>query len=141
MSTFIISKYNKPDETKTSETQNDQVNTDGKNDKEELIIQVSGTISEIVARALNKALGNSIDIEVKQEESNSNIKAISTEDINKTPASTFNSIKKDDILFIHSKGFNTATEEWFLSNLANKTPKVFYTLEHFVSYVKTSLNV
>lgn len=147
MPTFVLKKYQ--EETTDTNTSGDNTNTpENTNEQEEapkeLTINVIGPISEIVANALNKAFSNRIEVEIKEEnssENSENIKAISTEDINKDPLTTFNLINKDDIVFIDTnhKGFTTAKEEWFLTNIENKTKNIFYTIESLITHIENKL--
>lgn len=144
MPTFILKKYenNKQDAPNGSET---KANTDeiesNKEENKDLIITISGTIAEIVCKALNKTLDNKIIIEQTEKYSSPEATAVSTEDINKDPISTFNDIQKDSVIFIHNRGFKTTKEEWFLTNISNKSSSVHYSVEGFVSYVKTRLGI
>lgn len=138
MTTFVLKKYEEivNDETKSKEEIE-------KEEPKEISIQVEGSVSEIVANALQNVLGKKLHIEeiTDEVETETNVKAISTEDINKDPALTFNSIKKDDIVFINTKGFVTAKEEWFLMNISNKTDKVFFSVESLIKHLRTALGV
>lgn len=138
MPTFVLKKYDDPKEAKVDEEQKKE-----KDEKEELTITVLGTISEIVANALNKALKNTnVEIEeVEKNEDNSNIKIVSTEDINNDPISAFKFIKDNDVVFIDNRGFKTAKEDWYLTNIPNKTTKVFFTVEGFIKYITSALGI
>lgn len=146
MPTFLLKKYN--------ETSTDQVNKENSehsdikkeeqiNEPEEMKITVTGTISQIVATALQKVLYNTqihmdeIDGEVKD----SQVKAISTENINKEPIETLRFIENNDFVFIHTNGFTTTQEEWFLTNINNKTKNIVYTLESFINHVKKHFKI
>lgn len=140
MPTFILKKY---DDTKEANTNEEQKAEDIKKE-EELTITVLGTVSEIVANALNKVLKNT-NIEIQEvndtENQNSDIKVVSTEDINNDPITAFRFIKDNDIVFINNRGFTTDKEEWYLTNIANKTNNVFYTVESFISYITSRLGI
>lgn len=139
MTTFTLKKY---EENKEQDQQTQQAALNADQQKEELTVSVVGSISEIVAKALHKALAHDVEIQEQPEGEAGNTKAISTEDINSAPLDTFNSINKDDAVFIHSEnGFKTKEEEWFLTNIGNKTENVFYTLESFIQYIKRTLKV
>lgn len=141
MTTFVLKKYETTDPEQTSQ-QAPAMNEDTQ--KEELTVSVVGSISEIVANALYKALAHKVHIHETPDTNlgeTNDTKAISTEDINSAPLDTFNSIKKDDVVFIHNKGFKTAQEEWFLTNIPNKTANVFYTVESFINHIKLKLNL
>lgn len=143
MPTFLLKKYN---ETPTENVNQESVpQTETEQQKEEdkvpdsMTITVSGSISQIVATALNKVLQNTyVHIkEIEGDDQSANVKAISTENINKQPVDTLRNIHDNDFLFIYTKGFTTAQEEWFLTNVANKTNNIVYTLESFIKYIKT----
>jgi len=138
MTTFVLKKYEEK-----KDLENKSQPTENKSEKapEHLMITVTGSISEIVANALNKVLGKDVDIQEQDKDTESNIKAISTENINNAPLETFNSIQKDDVVFIYNNGFKTQKEEWFLTNIGNKTENVFYTLESFIRYIQKRLNL
>lgn len=139
MTTFILKKYEENPEQKAGPTE-EQKNEAAK--QEALSITVVGSISEIVAKALQKALAKEVDIQEQPDMAPTQTKAISTEDINNAPLDTFRSINPDDTVFIHSEhGFSTAEEEWFLTNLGNKTKNVFYTVESFITHIKKQLNL
>ena len=138
MTTFVLKKYNQ------EKNINEPNPTEEKKEEapEELTITVTGTISEIVANALNKAFASKVDIEeVAEDDRDADIKAVSTENINTDPLVTFESIHKGDIVFIHNQGFKTAAEEWFLTNIPNKTSNVFYTIESFIKFVKNKFKI
>jgi len=145
MPTFILKKYNQEENKPIENTpgENTPEGTVSAGEKEEqLSISVTGSISQIVATALHKVLDNKASIEeVPDQTSETPVKAISTEDINNTPLDTFNSINKDDTVFIHNTGFKTVAEEWLLTNISNKTTNVFYTIESFIAFVKTKLKI
>lgn len=139
MTTFILKKYaeNKDEQNAEAKQQAEQAAKD-----DQMSITVVGSISEIVAKALYKALDNKVEVTEQPDDQAGQTKAISTEDINSAPLETFNSINKDDAVFIHSaNGFKTSQEEWFLTNIGNKTSNVFYTVESFISYIKRKLNL
>lgn len=132
MTTFILKKYEDNKENITTKEKEDTSNND-------LLITIDGSISEIIIKALYKALDNNIEIN-EQNTEESNIKVISTENINKLPLDTFNSIQKNDIVFIYNRGFKTSQEEWFLTNIFNKTNNIYYTLESFINFIKNKFN-
>lgn len=148
MATFVLKKYSDKQEEPTSTpegTPEQQKQTEVEKAKEEsLRIDVTGSISGIIAQALQKTLTNkSIDIDIvegeNEEEGRAVIKAISTEDINNNPVETLRSVKEGDVVFISTEGFKTPTEDWFLYNLGNKTDKVFYTVEAFMGYIQRQI--
>lgn len=142
MATFILKKYQPPEENNNS-SEIDSSNDATKESKtpEELQITITGSISEIVSKALYASLKNTANISVDTDDANaedSSVKVVSTEDINLDPIEAFKGIKKDDVVFIvNNKPFNTAKEEWFLLNLNNKTNKVIYTMESFLQYINS----
>ena len=139
MTTFVLKKYDEKNDTPDTTAQ--QTLSENKQ-KDEMTVTVVGSISEIVAKALYKALSNKASVEELPDDGAASVKAVSTEDINSAPLEVFNSIQKDDALFIHSaNGFKTREEEWFLTNIGNKTNNVFYTVESFITYIKRTLNV
>lgn len=139
MATFILKKY---EENKDEQNNDSAKQAQAKVEDERMTVTVVGSISEIVAKALYKALANKVNIEEQPDDAASDTKAISTEDINSAPLDTFNSINPNDAVFIHSEhGFKTREEEWFLTNIGNKTENVFYTVESFIKYIQQKLNV
>lgn len=138
MATFILKKYDE-NASQQDTDQTKQINEETQ--KEQLTVSVVGSISEIVAKALYKALANKAEVVEKPDDEASSTKAISSEDINSAPLETFNSIQQNDAVFIHNNGFKTKEEEWFLTNIGNKTENVFYTVESFISYIKKKLNL
>lgn len=138
MATFVLKKYEpkKEDDTieKTKETKEDN------NALDKIKITVDTSISEIISELLYKKLSN-VNIEVEEDKSESTIKAVSTENINSDPIKTFNSINNNDTIFIINKGFRTSKEEWFLTNLENKTSNIIYTEESFIRFIKSKLGI
>ncbi len=139
MPTFLLKKYDK--------TQSEQVNQETpetpKKEEEieeakDMTITVTGAISQIVATALQKVLENTqVHMsEVEGDTKDAEVKAISTENINEEPVDTLRSIQDNDFVFIHTNGFTTAQEAWFLTNIENKTKNVVYTIESFIKHVK-----
>lgn len=140
MATFVLKKYEEKKDTSTNEENKE----DSIENKKEITVTISGSISEIVANALNKVLANQAsiaEIQESEDQVNPTVKTISTEDINSNPLETFNLIKKDDVVFIQNKGFTTSQEEWFLTNIPNKTSNVFYTLESFIKFIVNKLGI
>lgn len=139
MTTFVLKKYDNSVQSPNSET-----NTEIK-PTEEVTIKVEGSVAEIVASALQSVLANKVNIQEVEDnqdtENTEQVKAISTEEINKDPLKAFNSINKQDIVFIQNKGFKTSTEEWFLLNIPNKTNTVFYTVESLLKHVCAKLDI
>lgn len=142
MPTFLLKKYNQTPTEHVNQEAPEQSEQQKEEDKEKIpesmTITVSGSISQIVATALNKVLKNT-DVNVEQiesEDQTADVKAISTENINEEPVDTLRNIHDNDFVFIHTNGFTTSQEEWFLTNMANKTNKVVYTLESFIKHIK-----
>ena len=146
MTTFILKKYSdkesvpKTDEEKKELMEQEKQGAVQAKEEESIQIEVSGSISSIVAAALQKVLGNkNIQLDVvedtNEEQADSTIKAISSEDINNDPLKTFRSINDSDVVFISTEGFTTSQEEWFLTNLPNKTSKVFYSVEGLADFL------
>lgn len=136
MTTFVLTKY-QPTEPLNEDT-NAKANDEAKaKEDEKLIINIEGSVAEIVANALRRVLGNKAVIEQIEDENEATdkVKAISTEDINQDPLKAFNSIGQGDIVLIQNHGFKTAMEDWFLLNMPNKTPNVFYSVESFMKYI------
>jgi hypothetical protein len=132
MTTFVIKKYETERNDKVDDKQQEE-------DTKEVNISVSGSISEIVAKALQEKFSTRASITEKEDTDSSTV-AISTEDINKDPIEAFNMVPKDSVLYIHNNGFKTSKEEWMLTNLPNKNVRAFYTLESFLSYIDTKLS-
>lgn len=136
MPTFILKKYQDKDPVEQTDVAPEEQQQE-KEVSKEMTVEVTGSISEIVAQALNKVMINK-NIEVEEVESNdASVKAISTEDINADPLAALELVSKADVLFISGNGFHTAKEEWFLTNIENKVGKVFYSVEAFVDYISS----
>lgn len=139
MTTFVLKKYDNSVQSPNSESNSEIKPT------EEVTIKVEGSVAEIVASALHSVLANKVNIQEVEDnqdtENTEQVKAISTEEINKDPLKAFNSINKQDIVFIQNKGFKTSTEEWFLLNIPNKTNTVFYTVESLLKHVCAKLDI
>lgn len=139
MPTFLLKKY---DTTQSEQVNQENPETPKKEEEtkeaEEMTITVTGAISQIVATALQKVLENTQVhmTEVENEPQEADVKAISAENINEEPVDTLRSIHDNDFVFIHTNGFTTAQEAWFLTNIENKTKNVVYTIESFVNHVK-----
>lgn len=142
MPTFLLKKYNQAPNEHVGQEAPQQTDQQKEEDKEKIpesmTITVSGSISQIVATALNKVLENT-NVNVEQtetEDQSADVKAISTENINEEPVDTLRSIQDNDFVFIHTNGFTTAKEDWFLTNISNKTKNVVYTIESFIDHIK-----
>lgn len=146
MPTFVLKKYKEETDNSKKESLSQDSSDQETNEKDELTISVVGPVSEIVANALYKIFSTKATIEVKKDESSSEqeseeVKTVSTEDINKDPLSAFNMINKGDVVFIDTgkRCFSTTQEEWFLTNICNKTNNVFYTVESLIKYIEERL--
>lgn len=140
MTTFVLKKYEPKKEDDTIEEKTKETKEDN-NTLDKIKITVDTSISEIISELLYKKLPN-VKIEVEKEDKNeSTIKAVSTENINSDPIKTFNSINNNDTIFIINKGFRTSKEEWFLTNLENKTSNIIYTEESFIRFIKSKLGI
>lgn len=135
MPTFVLKKYDQENAQVDQQDPNQENQQQERTPSKEMTVEVTGSISEIVANALNKVMVNK-GVEVEEmEQAESSVKAISTEDINSDPIATLESVSKADVLFISGKGFHTAKEEWFLTNIEHKVGKVFYSVEAFIEYI------
>ena len=140
MATFVLKKYEPKKEDDTIEEKTKETKEDN-NTLDKIKITADTSISEIISELLYKKLSN-VKIEVEKEDKNeSTIKAVSTENINSDPIKTFNSINNNDTIFIINKGFRTSKEEWFLTNLENKTSNIIYTEESFIIFIKSKLGI
>ena len=143
MTTFVLKKY----EEKTEETsQSGETTPEGAvvtpREEQQVTIRVDSSVAEIVAKTLLEVLGNRATIQQladKKEEQDitQQARVITTESINNDPIATLRSVSPNDILLISNEGFHTEKEEWFLTNVANKTPTVFYSVESFVKHLGT----
>lgn len=147
MATFVLSKYKPEAEDnaagETPETTKPESKEDGVS---KILLKVDGSISEMVARALSELLANKVDVtplddtEIDASVNVKEGKALTTESINEDPLRVFESIPKDAIVYIANEGFKTQKEEWFLSNITNKTDKVFYSIKSLANYCVEELN-
>lgn len=162
MATFVLKKYQPEEEKANSPETTDPAKTDEtKTDEPIILIEATDTVAEIVAKALQASFTN-VEIDKtnnkttttgtianttdpsKTTDINATYKAsiIATEDINKDPVSTFNRLGKDNhVHILTKKAFGTAKEEWFLTNLSNKTSNVYYSLESLLDKVASTLGV
>lgn len=142
MTTFVLKKYEEPTSSpNTEQTQPSNEEKTPEQNKKEITVLVQGSIAEIVGDALRKVMTKDVEITEVANEPSSVIKAISAESITQNPVDTFQSINKNDTVFIQGNGFNTKEQEWFLMNLENKTSNVFYSVESFVKHLCDSLGV
>lgn len=136
MTTFVLKKYDAakdpsaPTPVADPAKEKPQEQEEGKR----ITVRVSDSVAAIVANALYASLGKEAEIEEKKDEEQP-VQALSTEDINKDPAGWLNSVKKNSDLLVVSRGFHTAKEEWFLSNLEQKGSVVHYSVESFVQRI------
>ncbi len=141
MPTFVLKKYeekkdtNQPEEgTESSQSQSD----DSKSPiKKEMSVEVSGSISEIIANALNRVFVNTdVEVEeVKDGERTPDAEAITMEDIRSEPVKTLRAVKQSKVVVISGEGFHTKEDEWFITNMEDYPGKVFYSVEKFVDYL------
>lgn len=144
MTTFVLKKYEeKNEETPHSEKTTPEGAVVTPQEEHQVTIQVDSSVAEIVAKTLLEVLGNRATIQQltdkKEEEQGTTQQArvITTESINSDPIATLRSVSPNDILLISNEGFHTEKEEWFLTNITNKTPTVFYSVESFVKHLST----
>lgn len=151
MPTFVLKKYQETqtntetqDPNTESDTENPNIeNTEGQDKKpadKEMMVEVSGSVSEIVATALNRVFVNK-GVTVEEVEDNKEIdaEAISTEDIENDPVKALRTAKSGNAVLIVSEGFTTKKEEYFLANMENYEGKVFYSVESFVKYLVSEM--
>lgn len=141
MSTFVLKKYQATDVSVQEPVEKSNTDPKEEND-EEVTIEVVGSISEIVAKALNKAMVNTNELEEVPEEQkvDSDVKVISTETINQDPVTALRSIKENETVYVVNEGIKTRAEEWFLLNLENKTKSILYTAESFSRYLQGKIH-
>lgn len=141
MPTFVLKKYEEKKDTDQPEegTESSQPQSDtGKNPiKKEMSVEVSGSISEIIANALNKVFVNTdVEVEeVKDGERTADAEAITMEDIRSEPLKTLRAVKQSKVVVISGEGFYTREDEWFVTNMEDYPGKVFYSVEKFVDYL------
>lgn len=141
MPTFVLKKYEEKKDTDQLEegTESSQPQSDtGKSPiKKEMSVEVSGSISEIIANALNKVFVNTdVEVEeVKDGERAADAEAITMEDIRNEPVKTLRAAKQSKAIVISGEGFHTKEDEWFITNMEDYPGKVFYSVEKFVDYL------
>lgn len=148
MPTFVLKKYQEtpvksetPEETPNQNEETTTQDSDGKPVEKELLVEVSGSVSEIVATALNKVFANKgVTVEESDEEKEVNAEVVSTEDIESDPVKALRSAKSSNVVLIVSEGFTTKKEEYFLTNMEDYQGKVFYSVESFVAYLVSEMN-
>lgn len=140
MPTFVLKKYQ---ETKpTNEVPDDRTEETAQEEEpeKEMLVEVSGSVSEIVAVALNKVFANKgVTVEETEDSGTVDAEAISTEDIENDPVSALRHAKAGSSVLIITEGFKTRKEEFFLENMKNYQGKVFYTVESFVDYLVSEM--
>ncbi len=152
MTTFVLSKYSPENDTTIKSeptTANSQDSQTQQNQSEptnpKLMVSVTGTIAEIVAKALNKVFAKD-EVQIQEvsdgeepDEKENDIKsvAISSESIGKDPFTLLNTIRKDEAVFIASEGFKTLEERWFIVNIPNKTSNVFLSVDKFANHIRS----
>lgn len=143
MPTFVLKKYQEtpvksetPEETPNQNEETTDKDPESKPVEKELLVEVSGSVSEIVATALNKVFANKgVTVEESDEEKEVNAGVISTEDIENDPVKALRSAKSSNAVLIVSEGFTTKKEEYFLTNMEDYQGKVFYSVESFIDYL------
>lgn len=139
MTTFVLKKYEEPQDSPNGQIQ-EKTEAESKPTKDQITIEIKGSIAEIVADALYKLMPQINDEEQPQPNGEPvNVTALSTEDINTDPVSAFSQVGKDDVVFIQNNGFHTQKEEWFLLNLPNKTNNVFFSVESLIKHFQAKL--
>ncbi|QXN70488.1 hypothetical protein AGENTSMITH_84 [Bacillus phage vB_BspM_AgentSmith] len=144
MTTFILKKYEeKTEEAPQSTEGSPEGTTSPPVEEQQVTINVDASVAEIVAKTLLEVLGNRATIQQladknKEEQGNNpQARVVTTESINNDPIATLRSVSPNDILLISNEGFHTEKEEWFLTNVTNKTPTVFYSVESFVKHISS----
>ena len=140
MTTFVLKKYEEP-ENSTNAEQEQKPQEGQAPKKEQITVEIKGSISQIVADALYRLMPAETDQD-KQAEVDAdpvNVTTLSTEEINEDPVAAFSKVNKGDIVYIQNKGFHTGKEEWFLTNLPNKTNDIFYSVESLAKHFKAKL--
>lgn len=156
MPTFVLKKYDQPTtEVKESpiEKREDGEGTEIGTEEpkqSQLTVKVTGSISEILANALNTAFANKNiemseieddDVEESEQKDESpdkvEVKSISTEEINSDPFSAIKRVSAEQLVLIDSKQkpFSSSNEEWFLSNAHDRSRQVFTTATQFADHV------
>lgn len=145
MTTFVLKKYQEKTEEAPQPTEGTPEGaTPPPEEEQQITINVDSSVAEIVAKTLLEILGTRATIkqlEDKEKEehptNNQQARVITTESINNDPLSALRSVSPNDILLISNEGFHTEKEEWFLTNITNKTPTVFYSVESFVKHISS----
>ena len=147
MPTFVLKKYEEakpadqvPEEGKVETGEDKETSVQEKEPQKEMLVEVSGSVSEIVAIALNKVFANKgVTVEETEDSKTTDAEAISTEDIEDDPVKALRSAKSGKSVLIVTEGFKTKKEEFFLENMKNYQGKVFYTVESFVDYLVSEM--
>ena len=140
MPTFVLKKYREtqaePESGKEPAEQNNEEQLAGKEVDKEMTVEVSGSVSEIVANALNKVFANKgVTVEETETSDKTDAEAISTEDIENDPVRALRSAKAGKSVLVVTEGFKTKKEEYFLTNMEDYSGKVFYSVEGFVEHL------
>ena len=140
MTTFVLSKY------KDEKPSNDNVTETEEVTKEEdvkLTIEVTGSIAEVIATAINKVFSKKIEItETEDSGVEADTKVITTEDINENPIDCLSMVKPNNTLYVRTEtAFSTAKEEWFLLNANDRTSNIVYSNEAFFKHIEQRLGV
>lgn len=136
MSTFILKKYEEKKQPST-ETEEKEAVPSERDAEKEMTIEVSGSVSEIIANALNKVFANTnVEIEeVKEDGKAADAEAITMEDIRNDPVKTLRAVKQSKAVVITGEGFKTKEDEWFATNMEDYDGKVFYSVEKFIDFI------
>ena len=141
MPTFVLKKYEEKKDTtqpeEGTESSQPQADTSESPIKKEMSVEVSGSISEIIANALNRVFANTdVEVEeVKDGERTADAEAITMEDIRSEPVKTLRAVKQSKVVVISGEGFRTKEDEWFITNMEDYQGKVFYSVEKFVDHL------
>lgn len=147
MTTFVLNRYEPVADTQPTNNENPTpapAPTE-KTPEATITIAVHDSVSKIVAAALYNSMPNTVDV-VEQSDSTEKatqdaIKVISTESVNDTPVDSVNFVKGHTDVVVLGSGFKTKQEDWFLTTLNNRHANVIYTMEGFVSHLKSKLGV
>lgn len=129
MPVFTLKNYEASKDTAVSDS-DAQVRQEAQDLKEQVVtIQANDSVAKIVAAALYKTLPN---VDEGDTQASVDTQVISTEDINRSPADTWELVKNTRNIVIVNEGFSTQKEEWFLSNLECSKANVFYSVESYL---------
>lgn len=138
MPTFVLKKYQDNQTEQENELSEEQPKE--KVVDKEMMVEVSGSVAEIVANALNKVFANK-NVEVEETESSDKVdaEAISTEDIERDPVNALRVARSTNILLVASEGFKSKKDEYFLANMEDYQGKVFYSVESFIEHIVSEM--